>query len=739
MASVGSVTLGSAGGSYDDGLILVAGCLNRAGLGVVTVGALTGFTSLLGAGGGEGFDPGAHGVTQSIGIAINVSVTTVASMGCVSLFGAGGSGHNRLIAVTQSLDLASFGMIAVLAVVLFLALGGASRFNRHIPFAVAVTQGIDVGVGVGVAAVAGVGGVALVGTGGGRYGGLMLVPKRRYLAGFGVITVGALAGLGSLLSTSGSEGLNPVTHDVTQSVNVRVNVSVTAVAGVSGVTLLGASGGRYNGGIAVASCLNLSGLGMVAVLAILLLGSRFGASRFHCHVPIAVAVTRCIDIGVGVGVTAVAGVGGVTLFDTGRSSHDSGVAVAGCFDLTGFGVVTVGAIMFLGSRFGASGFNHHVPFAVAVTQGIDVGVGVGVAAGGTGMGGVALLGAGGSRYGGLMLVPKCRYLAGFGVVTVGALAGLGSLLSTSGSEGLNPVTHDVTQSVDVRVNVSVTAMAGVSGVTLLGASGGRYNGGIAVTKSRYLTDFGIVTVGALAGLTSLLGAGGGEGFDPGAHGVTQSIGIAIDIGVTAVASVGGVTLLGAGRSRYDGLIVVAKSRYLAGFGVVAVLAILLLGSLFSTGRFHRHVPIAVGVIQSIDERVDVGVTAVANMSGIALLGAGGSRHDGGVAVASCLNLSGLGMVAVLAILLLGSRFGASGFNRHIPVAVAMTQGIDVGVGVGIAADAGVGGVALGGAGGRGYDGFVAMNTSIDQCDILAIVYGQYSIIFIFYGYSYVHC
>ena len=217
---------------------------------------------------------------------------------------------------------------------------------------------------------------------------------------------------------------------------------------------------------------------------------------------------------------------------------------------------------------------------------------------------------------------------------------------------------------------------------------------------------GVVAVGTVAGFDSCFGAGGGYGYVPVAVCVAQGIDIRVGVGVTAGAGVGGEALGGAGGGRDGRLILVAKSRYLAGFGVVAVGAIALLGSCFGAGGFYRHVPVAVGVTQSINVAVGVGVTAVAGMGGEALGGTGGGRDDRVILVASCLDLTGLGVVAVGAIALLGSLFGASGGYSYVPVAVGVIQSIDEGVDVGVAAGAGMGGEALLGAGGSRDNGLI---------------------------------
>ena len=140
-------------------------------------------------------------------------------------------------------------------------------------------------------------------------------------------------------------------------------------------------------------------------------------------------------------------------------------------------MVAVGAIASLGSLLGASGGYGYVPVAVGVTQRIDISVGVGVAAGGTGVGGEALGGAGGGSYDGLILMTKSLDLAGLGVVALGAVALFLARLGAGGFHSHIPIAVGVTRGVDRTVNVSVTAGAGVGGVTL-GGAGGRRDGGL---------------------------------------------------------------------------------------------------------------------------------------------------------------------------------------------------------------------------------------------------------------------
>ena len=73
------------------------------------------------------------------------------------------------------------------------------------------------------------------------------------------------------------------------------------------------------------------------------------------------------------------------------------------------------------------------------------------------------------------IVSVCRHYFGFKVITSAAITLVLTLCCTSGCYCLIPLTKTVAKRVYISVNVSITAMAGVRGVTLLGTGGSGHN------------------------------------------------------------------------------------------------------------------------------------------------------------------------------------------------------------------------------------------------------------------------
>ena len=248
-------------------------------------------------------------------------------------------------------------------------------------------------------------------------------------------------------------------------------------------------------------------------------------------------------------------------------------------------------------------------------------------------------------------------------------------------------------------------MADVGRKALLGAGGFGYNGVVVVSQCLDLTGLGVVAVGAIPLLTSRLGAGGGEVFNPVAHGMTQSIDVAVGVGVAAMASIGRKALLGAGRRGHGGGMAMPEGGGGVGLGVVAVRALTLFRASSRTSGCLGLYPVAHGVTQSIDISVGVGVATMASIGRKALLCAGRSSHGGDMAMSEGGNGAGLGRAAARAGAALGAAYSAGRGGGLLPCAKLMLSFCGVGVLVAVAATgACVGGVALGGASGLGHFG-----------------------------------
>ena len=232
-------------------------------------------------------------------------------MGGVTGLGAGGSGHDSLVAVTQIGDNLGIAVAAGAGVDRF-TIGGAGSIGGD--GSIAVAQSGNLVGGVGIAANTGVGGVTGFGTGG--------------------------SGHDSLVA-------------VAQGCGFAVGVDITASgAGMGGVTGLGAGGSGHDSLIAVTQ--GGDGLGV---------GIATGAGVDDGTVGItgsiggdgSIAMAQSGNLVGGVGITAGAGVGGVAGFGASGSSHNSLIAMANGGAAGGAVAIGVMAVMGAGNGLVAQG------------------------------------------------------------------------------------------------------------------------------------------------------------------------------------------------------------------------------------------------------------------------------------------------------------------------------------------------------------------------------------------------
>ena len=155
--------------------------------------------------------------------------------------------------------------------------------------------------------------------------------------------------------------------------------------------------------------------------------------------------------------------------------------------------------------------------------------------------------------------------------------------------------------------------------------------------------------------------------------MAQSIRIAVHISVTAVAGVGGVALLSASGSSYNGFVAVAGGCNLI-----------------------RNVAVAAGG---------------AGIDGVAVSGAGGRGHDRHMAVAGGRNLflSNQDFTASIAVSARGQAGGGAGGGNSCIYNCDMSQCCHFIGSIGVTAGGtSIGGIAAHGAGGSGYDCFIAV-------------------------------
>ncbi len=132
-----------------------------------------------------------------------------------------------------------------------------------------------------------------------------------------------------------------------------------------------------------------------------------------------------------------------------------------------------------------------------------------------------------------------------------------------------------------------------------------------------------------------------------------------------------------------------------------------LGALLGTGCGGSHGPRTVAVTLSRHIVRDIAVTAGAGIGGIAIIGAGGISDGLLVAVTAANDIPGFGFAADRAGTLLLTIFGAGAGLHHFPFAEAVTQRGNIVRDIAAATGAGIGGIAIVGAGGCG-DGLLVV-------------------------------
>ena len=350
----------------------------------------------------------------------------------------------------------------------------------------------------------------------------------------GNITVAAGgAGVGGAARLSAGGGGHNRLIAVTQRSNLIGNVAVAADrAGIHGITTLGAGGsGHYS----LISMTQGSTLGCAANGA----GLGYGAARV---IP---AMTSGLD-NLGIAVTAGAGIGSAAHLSAGGSGHNRLIAVAGGGQSLGHFIAAAADIFLIAVL--ATGGSHvvsgkagplkamilkidlgtavaHVPMLGLVpvrdlkhmSIGIRVVTNVAAAAGGAGVGGVALLGAGGSGHYGLIAVPqRIDRIGNIAVATGGAGVGGVATLSAGGSS------HNGLMVVTQRTSLISLVAVAADGAGILSPA--------AADTARVDHDRLVVMTQRLT--LCLAAAGAGLGFSAG--GVVPCVGVAARDGDHAV-------------------------------------------------------------------------------------------------------------------------------------------------------------------------------------------------------------
>ena len=550
--------------------------------------------------------------------------------------------------------------VAIFAITAFFtAFGFGGRF-RFIPAAKAVIERIRFIGYVGFAAMADVGRVALFRTGGRRYDGSVGMPR-----GFGQ---NRSANRADLRFRAGCIFAGLVTER--RDALLRNNGFAATGAFLSfGKPCLCTSRRNclQNNGLPVVMAVTERGDGAcfkcIAILTIAAFFTHFGLRGRFRFIPITKAVTRCMGIRIDVGMSAMAGVCGIARFGTGRLRDGGDVTVTeGGNDFLRLGYLAASRTLFtLGKSRFRTGRRHRlqndgIPIVMAVTE----------------------------RGEGACL--EC-----IAILTITALF---TAFGFGGGFRFDPLAEAVTERACVGVDVGMSAMAGVRGMTRFGTGRICNVGGIAVTEN----GNDLLRLGDLTAACAFLALG--------------------------------QTCFCTGRSdrlQNDGFPTVMAVRERAEktcFKRIAILTIAALLAVFGFGRLFDRYPFAEAVTECGDGPLRFGDLAAAG----AFLALGQTRRRTGgrdciqrdwIPTVMAVGERGDGArfisLAVSAVPALFAVFGFGGGFRFGPLTEAVTRGTDICIRIGMTATgAGVRCISLLGTGRLRYRDLVAVSACLDQ-------------------------
>ena len=536
VTGVSSITLIYAGRRNDNSVIRVAGSRNSTLLKMVTIIAIPLLHTINCAGSFLHSVPGAEDMAGGGCIGIHIAFTTCTNMGCIPLVCAGRWGYNGCIGMARSLNHTALEAAAVLTVPLFLTVSGTGGSLANIPGTIAVSGGTPpvrhsirhvtaaalrrlrsvfrtgcvtvtdvvgkvmaqsrhIGIGIGIAAVlTGVGCITLLRAGRCRNNTGIAVHKHRNHTGLELIAPLAVP----TLLTGCLQGCFlchiPVAVTMAQRGNIGVRIAVAAVAaGMGSVATIGTGGCANLFCIIVANGLNYTDFMDVAVLTIAFLFSIRDAARSLGSIPVAERMAGGRNKGILIAVSAVAGMGGITLPGTAGSRYHSFIGMSGGRNPTCLKIIAIQTVpLFLAAGCTGCGSNR-IPLTAGMAGSGNVGIHVAVTAM-AGMGGIALLGAAGSRYHRLISMTGSRCCTGFKVAAILAVPSLLTAVSAGSRLRHIPVSIAVSQCGNIGIHIGIAAMAGMGGITLIGTGGLRHSSRIFVALGRDIPGLEMVTV-----------------------------------------------------------------------------------------------------------------------------------------------------------------------------------------------------------------------------------------------------
>ena len=294
-----------------------------------------------------------------------------------------------------------------------------------------------------------------------------------------------------------------------------------------------------------------------------------------------------------IAVAAGTGIGGVTLFGTGRCGDHAAVAVAGSVDNGGFKIVATAAIPALLTVLFAGGIFRYHPLSHIMAQGSYFIRNIAVTAG-TGIGGVALFGAGRCGDHGAVAVAGSFDNGGFKIVAAAAIPALLTVLFTGGIFRYHPLPHIMAQSVYFIGNIAVTAGTGVGGVTLFRA-GGCGHGCVISMSGCFGIVIGIAVTADRASISGIAALGASGRGNHGGIAVSLCAGVRVRVIGRACQ---GQNAVRAGAPQVFGVIVISIGQPVQGIAVSGAAgsarqkqaAVLADGTAVGVGHIHQIVP-----------------------------------------------------------------------------------------------------------------------------------------------------
>jgi len=239
-----------------------------------------------------------NGMTFCIDIIINVGISAITSIGCITFIRTSRSGYNSFVVVSFCFDFSDFAVITICADSDFRSFVCASWLFGNGPITETVSCCVDIVVNIGISTRAGIGCITFFRTGRSCYNGFIIMSFCFDFSGFAVIAICADSDFFALVCASRFFGNSPITETVSCCVDIVVNIGISARAGIGCITFIRTGRSCYNGFIIMSFCFDFSDFAVITICADSDFFALVCASWLFGNSPIAKTVTfsrhRCL-------------------------------------------------------------------------------------------------------------------------------------------------------------------------------------------------------------------------------------------------------------------------------------------------------------------------------------------------------------------------------------------------------------------------------------------------------------